>query len=59
MLCMCLQAFFEGRRPILVAAGMSGRGCTDAEGVTHVINFDLPCGDDIEGKSGAEAYLAR
>jgi ATP-dependent RNA helicase DeaD len=36
-----MDAFENGRRPILVATDLAGRGL-DIEGITHIINFDVP-----------------
>jgi ATP-dependent RNA helicase RhlE len=36
-----LGAFREGRTPVLVATDIAARGI-DVDGVTHVVNFDLP-----------------
>ncbi len=36
-----MEAFEKGRRRILVATDLAGRGL-DIDGVTHIINFDVP-----------------
>jgi len=36
-----MEAFERGRRSILVATDLAGRGL-DIEGLTHIINFDVP-----------------
>lgn len=48
-----LAAFKNGSVPVLVATDVAGRGL-DVQGVKHVINYDLPAGDD-----GIEKYKHR
>ena len=36
-----MEAFEKGRRPILVATDLAGRGL-DIDGITHIINLDVP-----------------
>ncbi|KOO35986.1 dead-box ATP-dependent RNA helicase, partial [Chrysochromulina tobinii] len=48
-----LQAFSSGKAPIMFATDVAARGL-DVRGVTLVINYDLPQGDD-----GVENYVHR
>merc|ERR1719424_1116934 len=46
-----LHQFTSGRSPIMFATDVAARGL-DVRGVTLVVNYDMPCGDD-----GVESYV--
>eukprot|EP00962_Isochrysis_galbana_P011926 scaffold3360_cov112-Isochrysis_galbana.AAC.4 len=48
-----LQQFMRGTCPLMFATDVAARGL-DIKGVTHVINLDMPTGDD-----GVESYVHR
>jgi ATP-dependent RNA helicase RhlE len=50
-----LDAFRRGDFPVLVATDVAGRGL-DVNGISHVINFDVPrCADDYIHRAGRTA----
>src|SRR5207244_4961007 len=40
-----LEAFRRGEYPVLVATDVAARGL-DVEGISHIVNFDLPSSSD-------------
>ena len=54
-----MQAFREGRVPILVATDVAGRGL-DIDAISHVFNFDLPqSGEDYVHRIGRTGRLEK